>query len=122
MKKGVFASGLAGLFLFAASASAQGVPHPVDYVRVCDAYGAGFLYIPGTETCLDPSTGETRWETPDGTAYGETELRQRLDSIESRINKAFAEQASVAAALADPDLVAGEHFGLRVNCRAIAYG
>jgi len=25
---------------------------PVDYVRVCDAYGTGFFYIPGTETCL----------------------------------------------------------------------
>ena len=24
----------------------------VDYVRVCSAYGAGFFYIPGTETCL----------------------------------------------------------------------
>jgi len=27
-------------------------PEPVDYVKVCDAYGAGFFYIPGTETCL----------------------------------------------------------------------
>jgi hypothetical protein len=25
---------------------------PVDYVRVCSAYGAGFFFIPGTETCL----------------------------------------------------------------------
>lgn len=25
---------------------------PVDYVKVCDAYGAGFFYIPGTDTCL----------------------------------------------------------------------
>ncbi|WP_206454901.1 porin [Aurantimonas marina] len=25
---------------------------PADYVRVCDVYGAGFYYIPGTETCL----------------------------------------------------------------------
>ena len=25
---------------------------PVDYVRICDAYGAGFFYIPGSETCL----------------------------------------------------------------------
>jgi hypothetical protein len=25
---------------------------PVDYVRVCSTYGAGFFYIPGTETCL----------------------------------------------------------------------
>ncbi|MEL7428637.1 MAG: porin, partial [Pseudomonadota bacterium] len=27
-------------------------PEPVEYVRVCDAYGSGFFYIPGTETCL----------------------------------------------------------------------
>ena len=27
-------------------------PEPVEYVRVCDVYGAGFYYIPGTETCL----------------------------------------------------------------------
>lgn len=27
-------------------------PEPVEYVRVCDAYGAGYFYIPGTETCL----------------------------------------------------------------------
>jgi hypothetical protein len=27
-------------------------PEPAEYVKVCDAYGAGFFYIPGTETCL----------------------------------------------------------------------
>ena len=27
-------------------------PEAVEYVKVCDAYGAGFFYIPGTETCL----------------------------------------------------------------------
>uniref|UniRef100_UPI003BAA30AA porin n=1 Tax=Stappia sp. TaxID=1870903 RepID=UPI003BAA30AA len=27
-------------------------PEPVDYVRVCDAFGTGYFYIPGTETCL----------------------------------------------------------------------
>ena len=25
---------------------------PVSYVRVCDAYGSGFFFIPGTDTCL----------------------------------------------------------------------
>ena len=25
---------------------------PVEYVRVCDAFGKGFFYIPGTDTCL----------------------------------------------------------------------
>jgi hypothetical protein len=24
----------------------------VEYVRICDAYGAGFFYIPGTDTCI----------------------------------------------------------------------
>ncbi|WP_198174132.1 porin [Mesorhizobium xinjiangense] len=27
-------------------------PEPVEYVRVCDVFGTGFFYIPGTETCL----------------------------------------------------------------------
>ncbi|TKT81290.1 porin [Aquamicrobium sp. LC103] len=27
-------------------------PEPMEYVRVCDVYGAGFFYIPGTENCL----------------------------------------------------------------------
>src|ERR1700726_2258923 len=25
---------------------------PVEYVRICSLYGAGFFYIPGTDTCL----------------------------------------------------------------------
>lgn len=34
---------------------------PVEYVRVCSAYGAGFFYIPGTDTCLRLS-GRARFE------------------------------------------------------------
>lgn len=30
-------------------------PEPAEYVRVCDVYGTGFYYIPGTETCLSVS-------------------------------------------------------------------
>ena len=26
---------------------------PMEYVKVCDMYGAGFFYIPGTETCIN---------------------------------------------------------------------
>ncbi len=25
---------------------------PVEYIKVCSLYGAGFFYIPGTDTCL----------------------------------------------------------------------
>ncbi|AXS40226.1 porin [Breoghania sp. L-A4] len=57
-------------------------PEPVDYVRVCDAQGTGFFYIPGTETCLRvggrvraefrvrdfADTGNTNWGTRNGDA------------------------------------------------------
>ena len=36
----------------AADAIVVADPEPMDYVRICDVYGAGFFYIPGTETCL----------------------------------------------------------------------
>lgn len=35
---------------------------PINYVRVCDAFGKGYHYIPGTETCLKFS-GYVRAET-----------------------------------------------------------
>ncbi|MGN6548651.1 MAG: porin [Pararhizobium sp.] len=36
----------------AADAIMAAAPEPVNYVRVCDAFGTGYFYIPGTETCL----------------------------------------------------------------------
>ncbi|MHB2265779.1 porin [Aliihoeflea sp. PC F10.4] len=45
----------------AADAIVYAEPEPVEYVRVCDMYGAGFFYIPGTETCLRIG-GEVRYQ------------------------------------------------------------
>jgi len=36
----------------AADAVVVAEPEPMEYVRVCDVYGTGFFYLPGTETCL----------------------------------------------------------------------
>jgi hypothetical protein len=36
----------------AADAIVAADPEPAEYVRVCDAFGTGYFYIPGTETCL----------------------------------------------------------------------
>jgi hypothetical protein len=41
---------------------------PIEYVRVCSAYGAGFFYIPGTDTCLRIS-GRARFEGGYMTSY-----------------------------------------------------
>ncbi len=49
----------------AADAVVVAEPEPVEYVRVCDAYGKGFFYIPGTETCLNIN-GYVRYDAQGG--------------------------------------------------------
>ena len=49
----------------AADAVVAPEPEAVEYVRVCDAYGAGYFYIPGTETCLRIS-GYVRYDVKGG--------------------------------------------------------
>ncbi|WP_298816352.1 porin, partial [uncultured Roseibium sp.] len=56
-KMKLFKGMMLGAAAVATAATAQAAdlpvaPEPVDYVRICDAYGARFYYIPGTETCL----------------------------------------------------------------------
>jgi len=36
----------------AADAVVVAEPESAEYVKICDVYGAGYFYIPGTETCL----------------------------------------------------------------------
>jgi len=36
----------------AQAADLPGKAAPAEYVRICDTYGAGFFFIPGTDTCL----------------------------------------------------------------------
>ena len=56
MLKSLFLAAPATVALAAGAGRAADLPAyksaPVDYVRVCDVYGAGFFYIPGTDTCL----------------------------------------------------------------------
>ena len=52
--KTVLLGSAAGL-MAAAGAQAADLPvkaKPVEYVKVCSLYGAGFWYVPGTDTCL----------------------------------------------------------------------
>jgi hypothetical protein len=54
MVKGLFLGSAAAL-IAAGSAQAADLPlkaKAVEYVKVCSIYGAGFYYIPGTDTCL----------------------------------------------------------------------
>ncbi len=56
--------GTAAGFVALTGANAADLPmaEPVEYVKICDTYGAGYFYIPGTDTCLKIS-GYVRVET-----------------------------------------------------------
>jgi hypothetical protein len=48
---------------------AKKAPAAANYVKICDAYGAGYFYIPGSETCLKIG-GYVRAEVRTGNAGG----------------------------------------------------
>lgn len=69
--------GTAGGLVAVAGAQAADLPSrkaapAAEFVRVCSAYGAGFFFIPGTDTCLRVS-GQVRAE------YGIAQTYTRLD-------------------------------------------
>jgi hypothetical protein len=54
----------------AADAVVVAEPEPVEYVRVCDTYGTGFYYVPGTEICLKVG-GYVRYDIGAGDLFGD---------------------------------------------------
>ena len=60
----------------AADAVVIAEPEPMEYVRICDTYGVGFYYIPGTETCLKIS-GYIRYDIGVGDVSGLTDIRNK---------------------------------------------
>jgi hypothetical protein len=77
----------------AADAIVAAEPEPVEYVRVCDAFGTGYFYIPGTETCLRIS------------GY----VRVQNDFMDNNIKNAatFNATAAVVAGTVNPAIASG---------------
>jgi hypothetical protein len=88
-------------------------PEPVEYVRVCDAYGAGWWFIPGTETCIKVSGyvrttySHTERSLNDGHFVGAysniTAVDPDTGTVTIETDSAFAGEASAAAVAAASD-------------------
>ncbi len=71
MVKSLLLGSAAGL-VAVAGAQAADLPvkaKPVEYVKVCSLYGAGFWYVPGTDTCLKIGSYvrvQTAWDADGG--------------------------------------------------------
>jgi hypothetical protein len=78
-----------------ASAADLGVkkPAPVEYVKVCSAFGAGFFYVPGSDACLQISgrvRAEYRYMTPFTRGDDATSFRSRGRlNVDVRQNTAY---------------------------------
>jgi len=93
MVKSLLLGSAAGL-VAVAGAQAADLPvkaKPVEYVKICSIYGAGFFYIPGTDTCIKIG-GWVRAEYAFGTGNSAVEANQgslgrnnRIDSDEYRM-------------------------------------
>jgi len=86
----------------AADAVVVAEPEPMEYVRVCDVYGAGFYYIPGTETCLRVG-GYVRYDigVGDGGYGGLQNVWDKLDALngEANTNDTYYKRARAALQL-----------------------
>jgi hypothetical protein len=85
----------------AASAVGGAADAAVEYVKICSTYGAGWFYIPGTDTCINTSTGETRVQTELGTKYGQSDLSSRVSEAEGGVEETQSEIAATNADLAE---------------------
>lgn len=99
-------------------------PEPVDYVRVCDAFGTGFFYIPGTETCLKIGGGvRVEFRFNDVLADGGSNWDARTDestrirargylNFDSRTNTEYGLLRTYVAAWSTTDNAGGSDFYL----------
>ncbi|RYE59627.1 MAG: porin, partial [Rhizobiaceae bacterium] len=84
----------------AADAIVAAEPEPMEYVRVCDAFGTGYFYIPGTETCLKVG-GRVRFDAAYGSAYSPDADGLYTNNTRTRLMVATIELGGFAVGLQD---------------------
>jgi hypothetical protein len=78
----------------AADAVVVAEPEPAEYVKICDVYGAGYFYIPGTETCLKIG-GYMRYDIGVGDISGMKSIDKKdlFDTGNTNINDTYYKNA-----------------------------
>jgi hypothetical protein len=95
MKYKTLLLGTAAVFAVAGGARAAdlAVAESVEYVKVCDAYGEGFFYIPGSDTCIKISGTMDVWVQWDSQKIHDGTVTNK--SGEDDLNYLFQTEADV---------------------------
>ncbi len=108
MVKSLVLGSAAGLLALSAGAQAADLPlkaKAVEYVKVCSLYGAGFYYIPGTDTCIKIG----------GYVFAETSFHAQGATMSPAWNRPWTRDSN--------DYIARSRFGLQIDTRtATEYG
>ena len=86
---------------------------PVEYVKVCSQYGAGWFYIPGTDTCINPKTGVTKRQVANRQGTGAVTETKNSDVLQDAIDA--KEGVALSLALPNATVTPGHHFGAALN-------
>ncbi|WP_420969494.1 porin [Bradyrhizobium sp. B120] len=73
MTRSFLLASAAGLIALGGVARAADLPvkaKPIEYVKICSLYGAGFYYVPGTDTCLKLSGYTRAWMIVNSNSMG----------------------------------------------------
>jgi len=74
----------------------------VEYVRICSLYGAGFFYIPGTDTCIKLG-GYLRVDTTfNGSIYDQPAGGRAISARANRYRDYFAARSRLALTIDNP--------------------
>jgi hypothetical protein len=119
MVKSLLLGSAAGL-VAVAGAQAADLPvkaKPVEYVKICSIYGAGFFYIPGTDTCIKIG-GWVRAEYGFQTGNSAVEYNQggpgrnnRIDSDEYRMRARWVTSIDIRKAVSTPSVASSSSQG-----------
>ena len=126
LKTLLLSSAAAFMVVGGAQAADLSIAEPVDYVKVCDAFGAGYWYIPGSDTCLKigglvradvnfHSTAATSWGTSSTSAHSASwdfATEARLNVTTKSMTESGAQSISnvrTTGPTATPSLFASEY-------------
>ncbi|NOJ44669.1 porin, partial [Bradyrhizobium sp. WSM 1791] len=70
----------------------------VEYVKICSLYGAGFYYIPGSDTCIKLG-GYLRAETTFGTSYHFDAANSGVGGARNRLSDYYSSRSRLGLSI-----------------------
>jgi hypothetical protein len=99
---------------YAADAIVAASPEPTEYVRVCDAFGTGYFYIPGSDTCLKVG-GQLRYQLNWHSGHDDRNWDERIRGTITTETKTDTEYGALGSVISMRTWAEGDYNGGKVE-------